>query len=234
MARPELWIIAGPNGAGKTTLVAGTKGGFGLPADAYINPDAVTLAYLQEQGIKDWKEAPPGLLKQTFVRAANDSQRLLEERMELGKAAVIESVLSTSKYCEVVERVLELGGTFNLVYVGLNSPLLSRQRVGLRVMKGGHDVPEDKFESRWQKSLELLPWFAFRATRFWVFDNSNPERFAGGQLLVSGNDHVLHLHGIPTDDFRVLISQFLNKFEEMNTGAEWKIELEDFYRLPST
>ena len=234
MARPEFWIIAGPNGAGKTTLVAGAKGGFGLPEDAYINPDAVTLAYLREQGIQDWKEAPPEVLKQTFVRAANDSQRLLEKRIEHGKTAVIERVLSTSKYCEVVERVLELGGTFNLIYVGLNSPMLSRQRVGLRVMKGGHDVPADKLESRWRKSLELLPWFAFRASHFWIFDNSNPEKFDGGQLLVSGSDHVLHLHGIPTDDFRVLTSQFLNKFEEMNIGAEWKIELEAPYKLPST
>ncbi len=48
MSKPELWIIAGPNGAGKTTLVSKSRHQFGLPEDAYINPDAITLECLED------------------------------------------------------------------------------------------------------------------------------------------------------------------------------------------
>lgn len=144
MAAPTLWIIAGPNGAGKTTLVSKSMESFGLTADAFINPDAITLAYLKEQGIENWGQAPAEILKATFIRAANDTQKMLEERIESGGTAVIESVLSTPKYCELVERVLALGGELKLIYVALRSSTLSKQRVAIRVAKGGHGVPAEK------------------------------------------------------------------------------------------
>lgn len=232
MPRPQLWIIAGPNGAGKTSLVSESKDSLGLPEDAFINPDAITLSYLQEQGIESWKEAPPEVLKETFIRAANDAERLLEARMETGGIAVVESVLSTTKYCKLVERVRELGGELKLIYVALKSAELSKARVGLRVLKGGHDVPADKLDARWKKSLELLPWFAFRADEFWIIDNSEQRKVTGGHLLVSGSHQVLHLHGIPEGDLRAAMSEFLTKFTELNSAGTWSLDLGDRYELP--
>lgn len=231
MSKPELWIIAGPNGAGKTTLVLKARHQFALPEQAFINPDAITLMYLKEQGIGTWADAPSDTLEATFIRAANDAERLLHERIESGGTAVIESVLSTQKYCRLVERVLELGGTFSLIYVALQSPEVSRQRVTIRKAKGGHGVPEDKLEARWKRSLELLPWFAVKATEFWLIDNTAPEEITGGHLLVSGAKRVLHVHGIPNLEMRPLVSAFLTGFTSQPEAAGWRFDLEDRFEL---
>jgi predicted ABC-type ATPase len=44
--------------------------------------------------------------------------------------------------------------------------------VRLRVLKGGHDVPEEKIRARWHKSLERLPWFLEQADQAFIFDNT--------------------------------------------------------------
>lgn len=232
MTRPQLWIIAGPNGAGKTTFVQQTLSDFGLPAEAYINPDAITLEYLKEQGIHRWQDAPALLLKETFIRAANDAEALLCQRMEEGGTALIESVLSTEKYRKLVDRVHELGGTFKLIYVALNSPALSKDRVRLRVSRGGHGVPEDKLDSRWLKSLELLPWFAYQASEFWLLDNSDLNRSIEGMMLVTGDNQTVRLHGIPPLEIRPLISEFLSQFNRLNLEGRWRLDLQDGYILP--
>lgn len=233
MSRPEFWIIGGPNGAGKTTLVTGARVQFGLPEGSFINPDAITLEYLKEQGVHHWKEAPSALLKETFTRAANDAQRLLENRLERRGTAVIESVLSTTKYCELVDRVVAAGGVFRLIYVALSSAEISRQRVALRVLKGGHDVPADKLEARWARSLELLPWFAVRASQFWIIDNSTPESAFAGKLMVSGSEGMVKIHGIPQTQIRPLVDQFINRFSGLNHDGRWVFELEDPYQPPA-
>jgi len=231
MASPDLWIIAGPNGAGKTTLVSRGRESFGIPAHGYINPDAITLEYLKEHNIQSWREAPPALLKETFIRAAKDAQILLEKRIESGEIAIIETVLSTEKYQPLVKRVHKLGGRFRLIYVALDSPDKSRERVRIRVGKGGHDVPDDKLVSRWTKSLELLPWFAWHADEFWIIDNSPPEKVSQGHLLVSGSDRCLHVHGLPAGNIRPVVAEFLARFCDLNTNGEWRLDFGDTFAL---
>ena len=231
MSKPDLWMIAGPNGAGKTTFVQKMGGRLGLPQEAFINPDAITLQYLKAKGINTWGEAPPAVLKKTFIKAANDAQSTLEQRVDDGGLAVIETVLSTNKYCQLVDRVIELDGSFHLVYVALDSPERSKERVALRVTRGGHGVPEDKLVSRWNKSLEFLPWFAVRATDFWVFDNSSSEEHRGETLLVSGTERVLHLHGVPPPPMRVIVGDFITRFAQHDADHRWHLDLGEDFKL---
>lgn len=42
----------------------------------------------------------------------------------------------------------------------------------LCVAQGGHDVPPEKVVTRWDRSLANLPWFALRADRAMIFDNT--------------------------------------------------------------
>lgn len=42
--------------------------------------------------------------------------------------------------------------------------------------KGGHDVPVDKIEAWWHKSLRQLPWFLHHADAASVYDNSTTPR----------------------------------------------------------
>lgn len=64
-----------------------------------------------------------------------------------------------------------------------------------RVLDGGHDVPEDKIHDRWHRSMGNLPWFAARADRLIVADNSGSEpvalalRHLGGELELIERNH---------------------------------------------
>jgi len=183
MPAPEFWLIGGPNGAGKTTLV---KTGC-IPAHvSLLNPDALTLDLLRRQGIKSFEAAPPDVLLRTNLQAAEETFADLERRLSRDEAVCVETVLSTDKYKPLVEAVLARGGVFALIYVALREPGLSLRRVSARVRLGGHDVPADKLEQRWHRSLALLPWFASRADYFWVLDNSASNEGEPPALVANG------------------------------------------------
>ncbi len=185
MEAPELWVIAGPNGAGKTTFCGAGEFRAKLDQVRFFNPDEVTLVRLRALGCAAFADAPLDTLRATTIQAADEVFESLTRAVESGAAVGIETVLSTDKYKPLVERVRELGGRVYLVYVSLASPALSLERVRRRVSLGGHNVPAEKLNERWHKSLGNLPWFASAADVFWVFDNSDSSRTAP-MLLAHG------------------------------------------------
>ena len=182
--------MVGPNGAGKTTLVQQGPLREVLPSAAFLNPDEHTLAELRRQGFAGFADAPVEILTRTFRHSAEFTFAELERRLTEGDTVCVETVLSTDKYRPIVERVLNNHGNFFLIYVALRSSALACERIRSRVAQGGHDVPTEKVHQRWQRSLGQLGWFASRATRFWVFDNSDS---------VAGNPPVLVAEGVRGD-----------------------------------
>jgi predicted ABC-type ATPase len=57
----------------------------------------------------------------------------------------------------------------------LDSPERNVERVRLRVLKGGHAVPENKIRERHTRSLTQMPWFLEQADQAWLFDNSGAQ-----------------------------------------------------------
>lgn len=172
-ARPELWIVAGPNGAGKTTCVQREPIAQLLPGVRFLNPDDRTRDKLRLEGYYGFAGVPSDVLSRLFVESANEVFAEVQAAVATGQAIGVETVLSTRKYCSLVDSVVSRGGYLGLIYVALASPQLARERVAIRVRLGGHAVPEDRIEQRWRRSLMLLPWFALRASDFWVIDNSD-------------------------------------------------------------
>ncbi len=183
---PELWLIAGPNGAGKTTFAQRKPLGDLIEGVHLLNPDDLTLELLQSRGCSSFDDAEPEMLRSTFIEAANRISDELMARLQQNEKVAVETVLSSDKYKSAVEFVRQQHGFFGLVYVALHSPELACRRVALRHSKGGHDVPTDKVTERWLRSLEQLPWFASRADRLLVYDNSNEDASVPPQLLASG------------------------------------------------
>jgi predicted ABC-type ATPase len=172
MASGSLLLLAGPNGAGKSTLFRMLRGEAGLQSYVILNADDRTLAKLAAVGYQGFAETPLEELKRLFVEAANEVYYEATALLDQGANVCLETVLSTDKYCEMVGKVIAGGGRFELFYVALRSPAVSAQRVAYRVLKGGHDVPRERLEERWKRSLQFLPWFAQRADEVMVFDNS--------------------------------------------------------------
>jgi predicted ABC-type ATPase len=194
MATPELWIIGGPNGAGKTTLVQDDPIRSLIPQATALNPDDLTREQIQQAGFATFAAAPLDLLEREFVRSADLVLEQVQARLLRGESVVVESVLSTDKYQPVVETVLATGGFFGLVYVALASPQLAQQRVQARVALGGHSVPPDKIAARWHRSLARLTWFAARAHRLFVLDNSDTPPRNPPRLLAEKAAGVITIH----------------------------------------
>jgi predicted ABC-type ATPase len=182
----EFWIVAGPNGAGKSTLVQRGPLADRINPATFLNPDDVALEILRGRRFSTFAAAPPDVLRKAFLDAANAVFDDMTARIPGGEAVVVETVLSSDKYRPVVESVLEREGFFGLIYVWLDSPETACVRVRKRVSRGGHDVPADKIAARWRRSIENLAWFLPRATRFWIYDNTNSDADVAPSLLAEG------------------------------------------------
>jgi predicted ABC-type ATPase len=194
MSIPELWIVAGPNGAGKTTLANREPIASLIRSVRVLNPDVRCLQLLLQQGLPGYVGVAPELLKATFLKAADEIFGELREAIHQNACVLVETVLSTDKYRPLVEEVRTRGGFFGLIYVGLNSPDLAEQRVRSRARLGGHDVPAERIGARWHRSLQQLPWFAARADRLLVYDNSDSHSTVSPLLVAEGLKGKIMIH----------------------------------------
>src|SRR5690606_17629996 len=97
---------------------------------------------------------------------------LRESLLNMGKRFSFETVFSHESNLDMMRRAAEKGYKVYLYFVSTESPEINKYRVKLRVANGGHDVPEDKIESRYYRSLSLLYTAAQIAYQAYFFDNS--------------------------------------------------------------
>lgn len=186
MPSPTLWIVAGPNGAGKTTSTQREPISALLAGVRFLNPDDLSREKLLRQGFSGFADAPDEIRLRAFLESADEVFDELTLAVAAGESVGVETVLSTDKYRTVIESVRKAGGFVGLIYVALESPDLACQRVAARVRRGGHDVPADKIEARWERSLDNLASFASQASAFWVFDNSDSDHTQPAHLVARG------------------------------------------------
>ena len=173
---PWFWIVAGPNGAGKSTLVESGVVGAALGAGIVsLNADVRTRELLAA--------APDMLNANLHAAIAIDAE--VAACIESGVDVLVETVLSSDKYLDDIERALTLGYRIGVIYVGLATPADSIRRVALRKAMGGHDVPTDRIVARWSRSIAILGRIAPLAHALYVFDNTRP---SGGPVLIARKD----------------------------------------------
>jgi len=161
---PWFWIVAGPNGAGKSTL---TEAGV---VRAALGKDLVSLnADVRTRQILGTDPTAPD----ANLRAAIEIDAQVAACIEQGTDFLVETVLSSDKYLDDIERALSLGYRIGVIYVGLAGPEDAVRRVALRRAMGGHDVPEDRIVARWSRSVAMLGRVAPAAHRLYVFDNTS-------------------------------------------------------------
>lgn len=188
-----LLLLAGPNGAGKTTVTRRLFKDYLHREFHMLNADERTHTKLRAAGFAGFSDAPAETLNDLFIESALEVESEAIELLSRGANVCLETVLSTPKYRGLVQQILDGGGRFELIYVALNHWKLSAHRVKLRAAKGGHDVPEDRLEARWHRSLKELTWFAPRANFFMVIDNSSDERGAPLMLVEAASGMISRL-----------------------------------------
>ena len=177
-ARPIVVAVAGPNGAGKSTFYEAHLRASGL---RFINADELARSL----GIDAY-------------RAAEAAARMRRDLLDAGESFVFETVFSDPEGDKVaaLAAASERGYTVVLCFIGLHSAELSNQRVALRALSGGHDVPVDKLLARYPRSLANLERALSTLPFVRVFDNSvfgAPHR----QIAAFERGRVVQL-GLPT------------------------------------
>ena len=83
--------------------------------------------------------------------AENERQKLLDN----GMSFCMETVLSDRNRhkLDFLKEAQSKGNTVVLVFIGLANPELSKARVWQRVLEGGHDVPDDRLDARFPRTL---------------------------------------------------------------------------------
>lgn len=87
--------------------------------------------------------------------------------------------LSFSDKLDFVRKAKTLRYRIISIFVGTESADINCARVKQRVSEGGHDVPEDKIRSRYNKSMDNLPLLAECSDELYVYDNSGEHPVLG-------------------------------------------------------
>jgi predicted ABC-type ATPase len=157
-ARPIIVALAGPNGAGKTTFHGAHLARAGL---RFVNADELARE-----------------LEIDAYEAAGVAKNIREALVEHRESFVFETVFSdpAGDKVEFLRRSSALGYTVVLCFIGLESPGLSDERVAMRVLQGGHDVPPEKLVARYPRTIENLRRAIRELPYVLVFDNSDLQR----------------------------------------------------------
>jgi predicted ABC-type ATPase len=85
---------------------------------------------------------------------------------------VVETTLSGSYINKVAQKAKEKGYVVKIIYIFLETPELCIERVKIRVIKGGHDVPIEDIVRRYYRSkLNFWDNFTKLADSWWLFYN---------------------------------------------------------------
>ena len=157
---PVLWVIAGPNGAGKTSLFDQSLRDK-LP---FINADEIARELAGgSDGTAAWEAG----------RLAVEQRRIALRNCE---AFSVETTLAGKSALALMRMARARGYRVNLVYVGLDFPELSADRVAQRVSNGGHGIPLAAISRRYPASIANLSHALRLCDRAHVLDNSSEER----------------------------------------------------------
>jgi predicted ABC-type ATPase len=157
-SRPLVVALTGPNGAGKSTFFRAHLQPAGL---RFINADDLA----RELGIGAYEAA----------KLANQLRQALVEQRE---SFVFETILSdpVGEKVAFLRDAARSGYTVVLCFIGLDSAETSEQRVAMRVLQGGHDVPTKKLVARFSRTLDNLHRAIRELPCVQVFDNTDLRR----------------------------------------------------------
>jgi len=153
--RPVIAVLAGSNGAGKSTFYHAHLRRAGL---RLVNADVLA----QELGLDPYAAA----------RAAG---AVRDELVRQRESFVFETVFSdpAGEKIGFLKSAVETGYNVIVCFIGLAGSLISEERVAMRVLQGGHDVPSEKLAARFPRTLANLQSALRQLPRVWIFDNTD-------------------------------------------------------------
>lgn len=150
-------LIAGVNGAGKSTLY---QTNHIIEDMERINLDEIVRSF------GDWQN-PHDVAKAGRIAVAK-----ISDCFNQGVSFNQETTLCGHSIITNIRRARELGYTVEMYYVGLASAELAKERVRARVAEGGHGIPNEDIERRYEESLKQLVTVIPLCNLVKIFDNT--------------------------------------------------------------
>ena len=157
MQAKQLWLLAGGNGAGKSTFYRTRLAPLGIP---FVNADLVA------------RELFPESPELHSYEAMQIVEEIRDNLLIDGRSFCFETVFSHPSKVDFVGKAKALGYAIILVMIHLESTSLNKARVAQRVEEGGHDVPDEKIESRIPRLLRLVRSVIPLCDYVYLLDNS--------------------------------------------------------------
>lgn len=153
--RPLIVAIAGSNGAGKSMFYRSHLLGTGL---SFVNADDLSRE-----------------LNVNAYAAAERAEAIRQDLIQRGESFIFETVLSdpVGEKVGFLKHAEDRGYTVAFCFIAIPSPDRSEARVAQRVSRGGHDVPHDKLQTRFARTLDNLSLAIRTLSNVLVFDNSD-------------------------------------------------------------
>jgi predicted ABC-type ATPase len=175
--KPIAVFVGGPNGAGKSTITPGVAVG------PIIDPDAIA------------KRINSGNPQADALLAARETLKTLKDHNARGASFTYETTLSSNNALTQMRDARAAGFHVELYFVGLDEAFTSQIRVGERVEKGGHAIPEEDIYRRFERTFDNLRDAAPLADRVTLIDNTQK---TNAIVLEIVNGHILHRSAAPS------------------------------------
>ena len=152
-------IIAGPNGAGKTTFAREF-----LPNEAncpiFVNADLIAA------GLSPFA---PDL---AAFKAGRIMLETIAAHVNHGESFSFETTLSGLTYAQMIPVWRASGYVVELAFLSLPDVEMAIERVAIRVIQGGHNVPEDVIRRRFTNGINNFERYKLLVDNWQLYDNS--------------------------------------------------------------
>lgn len=185
MKNKEIIIIAGANGVGKTTFAKPYVDDIGYK---FLNADEIAKE-IEKQGLQN-----------AMIKAGRVFFTELRESVANEENIVIETTLSGTYINKVANNAKNKGYQIKMIYIFVDGEDLCVERVRSRVLKGGHDVPEEDIRRRFQRSLN----------NFW---NNFTKISDSWMLLYNGDENYQQVAVGSTNSYSVENEVLFNQFQ---------------------
>ena len=180
-------LIAGVNGAGKSTFYSihdqicplfpfcDNNSFHNL---SQLNPDKII------RSLGDWRDF------NTSRDGMKIAIKIIRDNFEQGVSFSQETTLTGHSILRNFETAKKKGYKVGIVYVGVDSVDIAKQRVQHRVKNGGHGIPEKDIERRYINSFKNLNLLMTKCDGVLLYDNSTENGFRiiaeydGNELLL--------------------------------------------------
>lgn len=176
---PTYTIFAGVNGAGKTSIYKSIYY-YENKDEKRINTDEMVAR------IGSWKDTD------LQVKCAREAVRLIKRYIYEGISFNQETTLCGNSIIRNIKNAKEKGFYIVMNYIGVANPEIAKERVKIRVSKGGHGIADKNIERRYYDSLDNLQRIIDICDEINIYDNSNMFReiinIEAGKIIWKSNN----------------------------------------------